>query len=104
MYYVKMWNKNKIIIQSKTTKVPWFAMDMIAIDTTDPYPTYYSGNIYIIIDMDLLTSYPEAYPIYKSADTVSKVFTDKVISVHSCPTRMLCNNGTEYKNKFRGSM
>ena len=66
-----------------------------------PDPTSYNGNTYLITIKDLLLLYPEAYPIPdKSAETIAKVLTQRLIPAHSCYITILSDNGTEYKNKI----
>ena len=80
-------------------QLPRFPWDKIAIDITGCYLTSYNGSNYLITIMDLLTSYPEAYPVPgKSAETVAKVLSDKLIPTLSCPITVSSDCGMEYKN------
>ena len=83
------------------SQLPRFPWDKIDIATTDPYPNSYNGNKYLIIAMDLLTSYPEAYPLPEnSTQTIAKVLTNKLIPTQPGPIIILSDNGTEYRNKI----
>ena len=83
------------------SQIPRFSWDMIAIDTTGPYPNSNSGNIYLyLIVMNLMTSYPKAYPDPPNyAKPVVEVLTEKLIPMQLCPTTTLSDNHTEYLKK-----
>ena len=73
------------------TEIPYRPFDKIAIDLVTECKTSTSGNKHILIIIDHLTRWPEAFPIPdKSADT----------PVHMCPWYILSDNGTESKNSL----
>ena len=79
--------------------VPTYPFEMIAIDTSGPFPESESGNRYAISIIDHFSSWPEVYPARdKSAETVAKIILEKIIPRHSCPRVILSDNGTEYVN------
>ena len=60
------------------TEILRFAWDKIVTNPTNPYPTYYSDNRYLIAVMALFTSHQKVYPVLdKLEETVAKILTDK---------------------------
>ena len=60
-----------------------------------------SGNKHILTIIDHLTGWPEAFPIPdKSTDTIVSTFINHYLPVHMCPTYVLSDNGTEFKNQL----
>ena len=58
-----------------------------------------SGNTYILIIIDHLMGWPEAFPIPdKSADSIVSAFINQYLPVHMCLRYILSDNGTEFKN------
>ena len=57
------------------------------------------GNWHILIIINHLTIWPEAFPIPdKKTDTVVHVFINNYLPINMCPHFILSDNGTEFKN------
>ena len=83
------------------TKIPDRPFDKIAINLVTKCRTSTSGNKHILILIDHLTRWPEAFPIPdKSADTIVTTFINEYLQVHMCPQNILSDNGTEFKNSL----
>ena len=71
----------------------------MAIDLVTEHETSSSGNKHILIIIDNLTGWPEAFPIPdKSANTMVSIFINHYLPVHMCSRYILLDNGTEFKN------
>ena len=83
------------------TEIPDRPFDKIAIDLVMEYETSNSGNKHILIIIDHLTGWPEAFPILdKSADTIVSTFINQYLPVHMCPRYILSDSDTEFKNNL----
>ena len=83
------------------TEIPDRPFDKIAIDLVTNCKTSTSGNKHILIIIDHLTAWPEAFPIPdNSADTIVATFINEYLLVHMCPQYILPDNGTEFKNSL----
>ena len=83
------------------TEIPNRPFDKIAIDLVTECETSASGNKHILTIIDLLTGWPEAFPIPdKSADTIVSTFINKYLPLHMYPRYILSDNGTEFKNNL----
>ena len=82
-------------------EIPNRLFDKIAIDMVTECETSTSRNKHIIIIINHLTGWPEAFPILdKSADTIFSTFINKYLPVHMCSKYILSDNDTEYKNNL----
>jgi len=73
----------------------------IGIDFVGPLPLTEQGNKYIIVAMDYLTKWPEAKPVpAATAEQVAKFLYDDIIGRHGCPTKILSDQGTHFKNNM----
>ena len=83
------------------TEIPDRPFDKIAIDLVTDYKTLTSGNKHILIIIDHLTGWPEAFPIPdKSADTIVATFINEYLPAHMCPQYILSDNGTEFNKSL----
>ena len=83
------------------TQIPDRPFDKIAIDLVMKCKTSNSGNKHILTILDYLTGWPEAFLIPdKSADTIVYTIINQFLPVHMCPTYILSNNGSEFKNNL----
>ena len=75
-------------------------MQLICMDLVGPItPTSSRGNRFCMTVIDMLTGYTIAVPIPdKSAETICKAYVNNVYSIFGGSTRMLTDNGTEFRN------
>ena len=79
---------------------PLKPFERIGIDFVGPFPTTYAhNNKYILVIIDHLTRYVEAKAC-KAADAKSAISALKecVIFRHSCPSEILCDNGSSFRS------
>ena len=82
-------------------EIPDRPFDKIVIDLVTECETSTSENKHILMIIDHLTGWPEAFPIPdKSADTTVSTFINEYLPVHMCPRYILFDNGTEFKNNL----
>src|SRR5437879_5388705 len=59
------------------------------------------GNRYIITTIDYLTKWPEAKPVQEvTAEQVTIFIYKDIICQHGCPTKILSDRGTYFKNQL----
>ncbi len=82
---------------SSDTSIPPFPFSVVSIDICRPYPQTLSGNRYIICFVDNYSGYIEAYPSPdKSSDSVIHLLMNEIYCRHSCPIRIITDNGKEF--------
>ena len=75
--------------------------DKITINLVMECETSTSGNKHILMIIDHLTGWPEAFPIPdKSADTRVSTFINHFLPIHMCPRYILSDNGNEFMNQL----
>ena len=81
--------------------VPSLPMEFICMDLVGPIsPQTSRGNKYILTVIDMLTGYTIAVPITdKRSETVCKAYRDSVYCIFGGSSRILTDNGTEFKSK-----
>ena len=81
--------------------VPSLPMEFICMDLVGPIsPQTSKGNRYILTVIDMLTGYTIAVPIEdKRAVTVCKAYRDLVYCIFGGSSRILTDNGMEFKSK-----
>ena len=81
--------------------VPALPMEFICMDLVGPIsPQTSKGNRYILTVIDMLTGYTIAVPITdKRSETVCKAYRDSVYCTFGGSSRILTDNGTEFKSK-----
>ena len=73
----------------------------IGIDFVGPLPLTEQGNKYIIVAIDYLTKWPEAKPVpAATAEQVAKFLYEDIIGRHGCPTKILSDQGTHFRNNM----
>ena len=81
--------------------VPALPMEFICMDLVGPIsPQTSKGNRYILTVIDMLTGYTIAVPITdKRSETVCKAYRDSVYCIFGGSSRILTDNGTEFKSR-----
>ena len=76
-------------------------MQFICMDLVGPIqPTTSKGNRFCMTVMDMLTGYTIAVPIRdKTAESICQAYRDHVYCTFGGSSRMLTDNGSEFKNK-----
>ena len=79
---------------------PSLPMEFICMDLVGPIsPRTSKGNKYILTVIDMLTGYTIAVPIAdKKSETVGKAYRDSVYCIFGGSSRILTDNGTEFKS------
>ena len=106
---IKTWCKNcKICASRKNTlrnqivplkpiKPPKAPMEITALDIVGPLPLTIYGNKYILVFCDYLTKWPEAVAIPdQKAETVARVFVEKIIFNYGAPKKLITDQGTNF--------
>ena len=86
---------------SNKSQSPELPMEMICMDLVGPIaPVMLAGNKYILTVIDMLTRYMVAVPIPdKKSKTVCGVYRDNVYCTFGGSSRILTDNGTEFKSQ-----
>ena len=80
---------------------PDLLMEFICMDLVGPiHPPSTRGNKYVLTVIDMLTGFTMAVPIKnKNAETICEAYQDNIYCVFSGSSRILTDNGSEFKNK-----
>ena len=80
---------------------PDLPMEFICMDLVGPiHPPSSRGNKYVLTVIDMLTGFTIAVPIKnKNAETICDAYRDNIYCVFGRSSRMLMDNGSEFKNK-----
>ena len=80
---------------------PDLPMEFICMDLVGPiHPPSSRGNKYVLTVIDMLTGFTIAVPIKnKNAETICEAYRDNVYCVFGGSSRILTDNGSEFKNK-----
>lgn len=71
-----------------------------AMDIVGPLPTTTAGNKYILVFVDHLSRYAEAFPLAdQKAETVARVFVEGVVLRHGVPEQLLTDQGTNFVSR-----
>ena len=80
---------------------PDLLMEFICMDLVGPiHPPSSRGNKFVLMVIDMLTGFMIAVPIKnKNAETICEAYRDNVYCIFGGSSRMLTDNGSEFKNK-----
>ena len=94
-------NQANTSAEFKHFKIPEVPMQLICMDLVGPItPVTSRGNCFILTCIDMLTGFTVAIPIKdKAADTVCDTYRAHIYCTFGGSTRMLIDNGTEFKNE-----
>lgn len=82
-----------------------YPMQKLGLDLCGPYPESLDGNRYILTAVCQFSGWAEAYAIpNKKTETIVRVVMDEIIPRHSCPEKILTDNGTEFKSRLFDEM
>jgi hypothetical protein len=85
--------------------IPSAPFEFIAVDTMDKLPRTANGNTSIVVFMDYLTRWPEAYAIPDSkASTLAMVLVRHIICRHGAPTTLLSDRGPAFLGQLAQSV
>ncbi len=74
--------------------------DCVGVDVIQ-FPPTYDGNRYAVVFMDYLTKWPEVYPTSdQTAETISKLFVEKIVCRHGVPTKLLSDRGANFLSEL----
>ena len=83
------------------TEIPDRPFDKIVMDLVTECETSTSGNKHILIIIDHLTGWLEAFPMLdKSADTIVLTFINQYLPVHMFLRYILSDNSAQFKNNL----
>ena len=75
--------------------------EIVHMDFRGPLPVSANGNRYIIAFIDAFTHWIEAIPIAKAdAKTTANAFYECIIARHSCPERIMTDNGKQFTSSL----
>ena len=107
LIHCKKWKECMLQNQGQPEKcfghfdLPDLPMEFICMDLVGPiHPPSSRGNKYVLTVIDMLTGFTIAVPIKnKNAETICEAYRDNVYCVFGGSSRMLKDNGSEFKNK-----
>ena len=99
-YECRLQNQGQPYDKFKHFNMPEFPMEMICMDLVGPISSVTSsGNKYISTVINMLTGFTMAVPIPdKKSETVCGAYRDNIYCVFGGSSRMLTDNGTEFKS------
>ena len=72
-------------------------MDRVSVDFCGPFPITPDGKKYILVFMDYLTRWPEAFATKNmKAVTVAKFFVTEILCRHGAPIQLLSDQGRDF--------
>jgi transposase InsO family protein len=75
-----------------------YPFEVVGIDLVGPLPTSKQGNKYLLVAVDLFTSWVEAQATADmTTATISKAILITVIARHGCPNRIFTDQGSQFK-------
>jgi transposase InsO family protein len=100
----KMASLKRVISAPKFTipdKTPWRT---ISVDLMGPYPKSVDGHEYLLVVVDTFSRYVELYPQPTKSAIDSAKSLLQTICRHGCPSYILTDSGTEFKNDLIQSL
>ncbi len=77
---------------------PW---ELLGLDICGPFPETLEGHKYLLVAVDYLTRWPEAFPLKSiSAKAVAQAFTEGIICRYGTPESILTDLGTSFTAKM----
>lgn len=74
-----------------------------AMDIVGPMPVSMAGNKYILVFVDHLTRFAEAFPMPdRKAETVAGMFVESVVLRHGVPKQLLSDQGVNFMSRLTG--
>ena len=71
--------------------------DRVAVDVMGPLSLTESGNKYIVVFLDYLTKWPEAFAIPdQTAQTIARLVVEQIVCRHGCPLELLSDQGSNF--------
>jgi transposase InsO family protein len=85
----------------KPLPVPSEPFERVSMDIVGPLKSTRNGNLYILVLIDNLTKWPEAFAIpNQTAETVAKIFVEQIICRHGMPKTLLTDRGTNFLSRL----
>lgn len=82
-----------------------YAFEIVGIDIVGPLPPSASGNKYLLVAVDHLSRWADAYPLQDiRAQTVAKVFVANWVSCFGVPERIHSDQGTQFESHLFAEM
>ena len=73
------------------------AFDRVACDIMGPFPTSKSGNRYVLVFIDALTKWVEAFPLPSiEAPRIACILVDEIFARHGAPRTLLSDRGANF--------
>ena len=74
-----------------------YPFEIVSIDIIGPFKTTKHGYKYVLVMIDLFTSWVEAAPLRSlEAQETANVIFKEIITRHGCPTKILTDRGTQF--------
>lgn len=90
--------RNKTSLRTKPVQGPF---DHVSVDIMGPMTMTVNGNKYIVVFTDYLTKYSEACALSDfKAKMVARVFVEKIILKHICPTVLQSDQATNFTSEL----
>ena len=78
-----------------------YPFEIVAMDIVGPFKTTKRKNKYVLVCVDLFTSWVEAAPLEtKEAQEVADKLISLIITRHGCPSKFLTDKGTQFTSKL----
>ena len=86
------------LLEPIVTKQPF---EIVGVDILGPFVTSTDGYSYVLVCVDLFTSWVEAVPLKEiTANEVCAAFFKIIISRHGCPMKLISDRGKQFESKL----